>query len=84
MTESMVQAIFYSAFSHDRHRDPRSDEYKQGVLAALRYRLTQAAIIMPYTAGTARADAWFAGVDEGHRLWREYDADRHRFGVDNH
>jgi hypothetical protein len=83
MTEFMVQALFDGAFSADIHRDPRSVEYQQGVIAALRYRINQAAIIRPYTAGTARADAWFAGVDEGHRLWREYDADRRRFGADN-
>jgi len=25
----------------------------------------------PYPAGTAQADAWYSGADEGHAIWRE-------------
>lgn len=46
---------------------PRSTEYKAGFLAALRYRLGGVRMPrLPYPMGTAQADAWFAGVDEGH------------------
>ena len=51
-------------------RDPRSNEYKAGVLAALRYRIEGAPIAIPYRLGTAPADAFFSGLDEGHRIAR--------------
>ncbi len=60
-------------------RDPRSPEYKDGVLAALGYRLGESAHVRcPYPAGTAQADAFFAGTDEGHRLAREHLDQQHR------
>lgn len=62
--------LFEAAFSASR--DPRSKEYKEGVLDALRFRLNESdAIRCRYEAGTASADAYFAGCDEGHRLARE-------------
>lgn len=65
-----AKEIFDRAF-HPR-RDPRSEEYKAGVLAILVYRLGDGdRPRCPYQLGTCRADAWFAGADEGHRLVRE-------------
>jgi len=64
-----AQHIFNSAFN--RPRDPRSAEYKAGVLAALRYRIEGVKIKQVYRPGTASADAFYSGLDEGHRLWRE-------------
>lgn len=62
--------LFEAAFSASR--DPRSKEYKEGVLNTLRFRLNESdAIRCRYEAGTASADAYFAGCDEGHRLARE-------------
>lgn len=53
-------------------RDPRSPEYRAGVLEALKFRLGEIrSMSCPHRAGTARADAWLAGADEGHRLARE-------------
>lgn len=66
--------IFNAAFHPVR--DPRSDEYKQGVLAALSFRIGGQKIPHPYPMGTTQADAFYAGIDEGHRRWRmEQDAD---------
>lgn len=68
-----VMEIYDEAF--DVPRDPRSDEYKQGVIAALSFRITGQKIPHPYALGTAQADAFYAGIDEGHRRWRaEQDA----------
>jgi hypothetical protein len=52
----------------DVPRDPRSPEYKAGVRAALEFRLNRQPTTCPYLAGTARADAFLAGLDEGHRI----------------
>ena len=68
-----AQEIFEAAFR--KPRDPRSDEYKAGVLNILRFRLGELngkAGHCPYYIGTAQADAYFAGCDEGHRLAREF------------
>lgn len=71
---SVVQ-LFTKAFHSQR--DPRSDEYKAGCLAALRYRAGEAdSMTCPYPAGTARADAWYAGTDEGHAIWRDVERAR--------
>ncbi len=63
-----AQFLFDKAFSTPR--TPRSDAYKVGLLAALRYRLDGARIACPYRMGTAEADAFHAGVNEGHALAR--------------
>lgn len=68
---SKAEVLFEQAFS--RPRTPRSDAYKAGVRAILRVRLDetpQIALDCPYIIGTADADAWFAGIDEGHAIYR--------------
>ncbi len=62
--------IFSEAFHATR--TPRSQAYREGVMAALRYRTgeTDRMACCPYTVGTAEADAWFSGVEEGHALYR--------------
>ena len=71
--EALVQHLYQAAFSVPR--EPRSPEYRRGVLDALRYRcgLTET-LRLPeaFGTGTAAADAWFAGIEEGHARWREY------------
>jgi hypothetical protein len=72
-----AQALFDEAFNTPR--DPRSPEYKVGVLAALRFRLgeTKTVVIPPWASGrqgTASEDAFFAGVSEGHSIWRRHQA----------
>lgn len=65
-----ADAIFAAAFNMPR--DPRSPEYKQGVLDALRFRLGEGSTVRcPYPPESAQSDAYFAGVDEGHRRARE-------------
>lgn len=68
---SVARQIFDQAFS--AVRDPRSLAYKKGVLAALEYRLGECSgIAHPYRLGTADADAYFSGLDEGHRRAAEH------------
>jgi hypothetical protein len=70
---SKAYEIFDAAFL--KPRDPRSDEYRRGVIDVLRFRLDEengAFGKNQYKLGTAQADAYFAGCDEGHRLAREY------------
>jgi len=67
MTELNAQAVFDKAFK--KVRSPRSDAYKQGVMACLRVRIDgEQHMACPYAAGTAESDAYFAGVDEGRQL----------------
>lgn len=62
-----AQEVFDKAFS--KSRSPRSDAYKQGVLACLRVRLDGLAHVKcPYAPGSPECDAYFAGVDEGRGL----------------
>ncbi|RJF96918.1 hypothetical protein D3870_21360 [Noviherbaspirillum cavernae] len=63
-----VDELMTQAFSVPR--DPRSTEYKAGVRAALDYRLNGKKMLAPFRIGTTAADAYFAGTDEGHRIWR--------------
>lgn len=71
--ESNADRIFAAAFA--QLRDPRSAQYKKGVLDVLRFRLHETAAIEgihKYRPGTAKADAYSYGCDEGHRRAREY------------
>lgn len=51
-------------------RTERSPEYQEGCRAALEHHLVRRRISAPYVAGCAAADAFAAGVDEGHVIWR--------------
>ena len=65
-----AQELYIKAFS--QLRDQRSSEYKAGVKAALSFRMGEASkMTCPYPAASAQSDAWHAGTDEGHRIWRE-------------
>lgn len=64
-----VDALMAAAFGVPR--DPRSPEYKAGVRAALAFRIDGIKIRCPHPMGTAQADAFYSGVDEGRRRWRE-------------
>lgn len=61
-------SLFAAAF--DRPRDPRSPEYKAGVRAALEYRLNKTPIRHSYPPASAASDAYHAGIEEGHSIWR--------------
>lgn len=63
-----VDELMSEAFAPGR--DPRSSEYKQGVRAMLERKINGTTIPLPYDLGTAQADAYMAGWDEGARIWR--------------
>lgn len=65
--EATVHAIVTQAFAPCRC--PRSVEYRAGVTDLLMHRALGPRLACPYTLGTAQADAWFAGVEEGKALW---------------
>ncbi|MBB3118373.1 hypothetical protein [Pseudoduganella violacea] len=72
-TAMTAYELFSAAFSVPR--DPRSPAYKQGVLAALKFRIEGRRILKPYEAGTAEDDAYYAGIAEGHAIWRRTQAE---------
>ena len=69
-------------------RDPRSDEYKRGVMAALLFRFAGVRVSenRPYKVGTVEFDAFSAGVDEGNARWREHMSPeaKHRRIIEQH
>lgn len=48
----------------------RSAEYRRGMLDVLRFRLDGERLQCPYREGTPQFDAYFAGNDRGHAVWR--------------
>jgi len=67
MEKMTAQAVFDKAFQPGR--TPRSDAYRQGVLACLQVRLDGLEHVQrPYEEGTAEFDAYFFGVNEGRDL----------------
>jgi len=67
---SAVEKLMLEAFG--RPRDPRSAEYKAGCRALLERKIDGAPLKCPHPLGTAQSDAWFAGTDEGHLVYRKY------------
>jgi len=72
---STADAIFEMAFDPRSMRNPRSLAYKRGVKDAL-YNAERAdndpLITLPYVEGTAEADAWYSGNNEGRQLARKW------------
>ena len=69
---SKAHELYDAAFS-SVIRDPRSDEYKRGVLESLVYKLGESSLPpLPYPAGSAQLDAYFSGWDEGKSLAANY------------
>ena len=62
--DSLMEAAFFNG------RAPRSAEYKAGTRMALEHRIERKDIVPPYETGTAAADAFFAGLQEGQLLYR--------------
>jgi hypothetical protein len=62
--DNLMQVAFFNG------RAPRSAEYKAGTRMALEHRIERKDIVPPYETGTAVADAFFAGIDEGKLLYR--------------
>jgi hypothetical protein len=68
-----ADTLFAAAFNVPR--DQRSAAYKQGVLAALKFRIDGRRIPKLYNPDTAEDDAYFAGQAEGHAIWRRIQAE---------
>jgi hypothetical protein len=68
----LVETLMRASF--DRPRTPRSKAYMQGAQWVLDFRIRGHRPPCPYKAGTAEADAFFAGRDEGNEIWRIYQA----------
>jgi len=66
----LIERLMKAAF--DRPRDPRSDAYKLGVRELLANRVLGVPFRCPYKLGTAEADAFFSGSDEGRTIWQQY------------
>lgn len=71
-----AQQLFDHAFSG--YRTPRSPEYRAGCLYTLQRRLGELSDKhrCPHAPGTAQADAWFGGCEEGHEIARAHEMDR--------
>lgn len=67
-TGATADELFTAAFAVPR--DPRSNAYKQGVRAALQFRIEGRRIPTLYDPATAEDDAYHAGTAEGHAIWR--------------
>lgn len=65
---AQVETLFRAAF--EAPRDPRSEPYKAGARAALAFRIDGEKIPRPYAPATAEDDAFYAGLAEGHSIWR--------------
>lgn len=68
--QELAHSLFIEAF--DGARQPRSEAYKIGVKEALLFRFAGEKLKHPYTVGTAESDAYYAGTDEGNRIYRDY------------
>ena len=62
-TSLTVDGLMAAAFN--RPRQPRSSAYCLGVRTFLAQRIEGAPVALPFEPGTAEADAFFAGADEG-------------------
>jgi hypothetical protein len=66
-----AQELFEVAFASDSLRTPRSQAYRKGVLSELEFRYGVIVHVEnPYRIGTAEADAFFSGVQEGREIWQ--------------
>jgi hypothetical protein len=66
----LVDNLMHTAFN--TVRDPRSDAYKLGAKELLKHRAMGVKFRCPYKLGTAEADAFFSGSDEGRMIWSRH------------
>ena len=52
-----------------RHGTPRSDVFKAGAAAILKYMLAGRPVLCPHDPGTVEHDAFYAGVDAGKKIY---------------
>jgi hypothetical protein len=68
----LLNSLLSSAFDAGLHRTPRSAEYRSGVRAFLLARLGGESLTNPCELGSASADAFYAGMDEGRRILADH------------
>lgn len=66
----LVQNLTRAAFNIPR--EPRSEAYQHGARELLKQRATGVTLVCPFASGTASADAFYAGADEGRFIWTKY------------
>lgn len=66
MTRSDVEQIVDERL---KSGDPRSRQYREGMLAVLLFKFLGTRIDCPYKSGSVDADAYFHGNDRGHHEW---------------
>lgn len=71
VAEARIQAAVADEL---RIGDARSDTYREGMVDVLRLRVLQIPIPRRYRPGTVEFDAYYAGNDRGHALWRKMQA----------
>lgn len=76
VASATADELFAAAFNQPR--DPRSPAYKQGVRAALQFRIEGRRIPKLYDPATAEDDAYYAGQAEGHAIWRSAQTSQNR------
>lgn len=69
---ALVATFMNAAFAPESTRSPRSEAYKLGVRELLNSRTQGMRLVCPYKMGTAEADAFYSGVDEGNYIWRDH------------
>lgn len=74
---AVIEQLLNTAFHPSLNRHPRSAEYVAGARAALLQRFVGKPFASPHREGTAAADAFFAGADEGRRIHADYVAESH-------
>lgn len=68
LIEQLMQARFAIGYG-----EPRSDAYKNGTRSIFQQRIIGGRIgPLPYPAGSAKADAYFAGQQDGRALFAAY------------
>lgn len=65
----LINRLISEAFAPPLSRVVRSPEYLNGVRALLLQKLIGKPLASPFPAGTAAADAFFAGVNEGRSIY---------------
>ena len=69
-TDTLAETLFQQAFP--KIRNPRSIAYKCGVLSCLEFRFDGKRISCPYEVESSGNDAWYAGNEEGHRIYKTH------------
>lgn len=69
---TLIEQLIKGAFAPSLNQPERSQEYIDGTRAALLQNLVGKPLACKYKLGTAAADAFFAGVDEGRAIHAKY------------